>query len=248
MLIYQKTGTQAILKTGLIIAIIWCVLGYVGGGMAYALSLDVESKTVHLNQGFDLNINIQDASNLGYIQFAVTFPSEYLKLVNATAKETALIADPDNPGNKALYAMNPEEYPAGQERTYRFGWVYGGGYDDDGQLVSLSFQLKKMSSFSIPVSLPINIESSIAAQATGSLTEQAVLNIDGLVSVHGLRGDVTDDGLVDLKDCITTLQILGDMQTIYTFLDAKLRPGVDINGDKQVGLAEAIFCLQAFAK
>ena len=56
-----------------------------------------------------------------------------------------------------------------------------------------------------------------------------------------ILGDITGDGVVDLTDAITALQIMVGGETGPVVLDG------DVNGDLKIGLAEILFALQEMA-
>lgn len=61
------------------------------------------------------------------------------------------------------------------------------------------------------------------------------------LAIH-LRGDINDDGEVDLADAILVMQVLSD-----TTSAPPVHTGADVNGDGQIGLPEAVFILQKAA-
>lgn len=66
---------------------------------------------------------------------------------------------------------------------------------------------------------------------------------EGIVATNGncfaSEGDINTDEVIDLKDLIQTFQVLTNTQP-----SSAINKNADINGDKKIGLAEAIFILE----
>jgi YD repeat-containing protein len=55
------------------------------------------------------------------------------------------------------------------------------------------------------------------------------------------KGDINDDGKVDLTDAILSLQVLSGM------LPNSINTAADVNGDGKIGMSEAIYVMQKIA-
>ncbi|MDA3833595.1 MAG: hypothetical protein PF495_09375, partial [Spirochaetales bacterium] len=58
-------------------------------------------------------------------------------------------------------------------------------------------------------------------------------------------GDVSGNGNLELDDAILALQIAAGIHP--NICDACIQRGVDVNGDRRIGLEEAIYILQKVA-
>ena len=80
-------------------------------------------------------------SELGHTLFDVVYPPDYLELRGVTPQEVALATDPQNTANQAMYATNPENFPASETDRLRFGWLFGLGYTGVGNVLTLHFKI-----------------------------------------------------------------------------------------------------------
>ncbi len=67
------------------------------------------------------------------------------------------------------------------------------------------------------------------------------------VKSPAVRGDVNDDGGVDLADAVIVLKVLTDTDVTGQLRSDYIPAGVDVNGDDDVGPEEAIYCLRKAA-
>ncbi len=67
---------------------------------------------------------------------------------------------------------------------------------------------------------------------------------DNIYVKDGKKGDINQDDAVNLTDAILALQIVGGLNPAIP----RLAFGTDVDGDKKIGLAEAIYALQAAAQ
>lgn len=87
--------------------------------------------------------------------------------------------------------------------------------------------------------LPPN-EPNVGAMYYGYFTNPLqVQAIEQRYSPDDIPGDVNGDGLVDLKDAVVALKVMGGMDA------ANLNIGADVDGDLKIGMAEVIYVLQA---
>ena len=92
-------------------------------------------------------------------------------------------------------------------------------------------------------------ETGIACPGTGSCT----VLVDGAKFVNTdftrkiLKGDMNDDGAVNLADAILVLNVIGGLNPAGIRADYATS-GTDVNGDNKIGLAEAIYILQKVAE
>ena len=61
-----------------------------------------------------------------------------------------------------------------------------------------------------------------------------------------LKGDLNNDGAVNLADAILALKAIGGLNPVGMRFDYATF-GTDVNGDKKIGLAEVIYILQKVA-
>ena len=71
--------------------------------------------------------------------------------------------------------------------------------------------------------------------------------VNALAAVAGfvMPGDVSGDGNLVIDDVILALQVAAGMQP--DICAACIQRGVDVNGDRRIGLEEAIYILQKVA-
>lgn len=168
---------------------------------AFGLDISAESKTIRQGEEFTVKVSIQNALELGHTAFDIVYPPDYLELRDVTPQEIALVTDPENTEYQAIYATNPESFPASGTDRLRFGWVFGKGYDGVGDVLTLHF---KMGSAEVN-EIPIQVESAFAVKAAETLDDQQVQSQDGLITVK-FYGDVTDDGNITAYDAARILQ------------------------------------------
>jgi len=119
--------------------------------MAFALDVSVESKTIRQGEEFTLQVSLQDASELGHTLFDVVYPPDYLEFLEVIPQELALATDPQNTEYQAIYAINPEHFPASGTDRLRFGWLFGMGYSGEGDILTLRFRMGSAEVEEIPI-------------------------------------------------------------------------------------------------
>jgi len=202
--------------------------------MAFGLDVSIESKTIRQGEEFTLQVSLQNASELGHTIFDLVYPPDALDLLDATPQEVALAVDQQNAEHKAIYVTNPEHFPASGMDRLRFAWVFGMGYNGDGDVLTLRF---KMGSAEMG-EIPIQVESAGAVRAAETLDEQPVQTHDGLLTVK-LYGDVTDNGQISSYDAAKILRYIVGLED----LSGEALLLADVNGINGVTTYDAALIL-----
>jgi hypothetical protein len=86
----------------------------------------------------------------------------------------------------------------------------------------------------------------VDGSSVGAVTAYSFNNVTSahtITAVFGLKGDIDQNGSVDLRDAISALQIASG----WDMSGKTIMAGADVNGDGKIGLADVIFILQRAA-
>ncbi len=197
-----------------------------------------EMKSPEVGQTFTLNIRIDSAEGLFGFEFDLSYPHEFLKVVNATEGDFLQSAGQTFAVSPLVYGEKPKDGGVG---TVRMGvsQLGGTGVNGDGLLAQVEFEVIKEAS--ILILLEFQKFSLFDAQAN----KKAPAKMIGSKIMPRQKltpWDVNGDGLVDVSDLVLVGRRLGET------IKEPTSPNPDVNGDGIVDISDLVLIGKHFGE